>query len=50
MTGLFCERSWNEAGADAPFYGRLVQLWYQIDGILAAIGVTSLFIILKIHF
>lgn len=41
MTGLFCERSWNEAGADGAFYGRPIQLWYQIAGILTAIGRNS---------
>lgn len=41
MTGLFCEKSWNELGADGAFYGRPVQLWYQIAGILTAIGIDS---------
>ena len=39
MTGLFCQHSVNEAGgADGAFYGRPIQLWYQIAGILTAIG------------
>jgi ammonia channel protein AmtB len=39
MTGLFCQKSINEAGgADGAFYGNPVQLWYQIAGILTAIG------------
>jgi ammonia channel protein AmtB len=39
MTGLFAQQSVNEAGgADGAFYGRPVQLWYQIAGILTAIG------------
>ena len=38
MTGLFAERSWNEAGNDGAFYGRPIQIWYQIAGILTAIG------------
>ena len=38
MTGLFSELSANSGGADGAFYGRPVQLWYQIAGILTAIG------------
>jgi ammonia channel protein AmtB len=38
MTGLFTELSNNPGGADGAFYGHPVQLWYQIAGILTAIG------------
>jgi ammonia channel protein AmtB len=39
MTGLFCEKWVNPAGgADGAFYGHPIQLWYQIAGILTAIG------------
>jgi ammonia channel protein AmtB len=39
MTGLFAQQSLNVAGgADGAFYGRPIQLWYQIAGILTAIG------------
>jgi ammonia channel protein AmtB len=39
MTGLFCQLSINPTGgADGAFYGRPIQLWYQIAGILTAIG------------
>ena len=39
MTGLFCEKSVNPAtSVDGAFYGRPIQLWYQIAGILTAIG------------
>lgn len=38
MTGLFSELSANSGGADGAFYGRPIQLWYQIAGILTAIG------------
>ena len=50
MTGLFCERSWNENGADGAFYGRPVQLWYQIAGILTAIGTDYSSIKVKKYF
>ena len=40
MTGLFSQRSVNTInGADGAFYGHPVQLWYQIAGILTAIGI-----------
>jgi ammonia channel protein AmtB len=39
MTGLFSDVTWNPNGADGAFYGRPVQLWYQIAGILTAIGI-----------
>ncbi len=39
MTGLFTQLSNNPSGgADGAFYGNPVQLWYQIAGILTAIG------------
>jgi len=39
MTGLFCEQAVNPTGGfDGAFYGRPIQLWYQIVGILTAIG------------
>ncbi|UJR34341.1 hypothetical protein I4U23_021744 [Adineta vaga] len=41
MTGLFAELSNNPAGADGAFYGHPIQLWYQIAGILTAIGFAS---------
>ena len=44
MTGLFAEQSMNPTGGvDGAFYGRPIQMWYQIVGILTAIGkLTSL--------
>lgn len=44
LTGLFSEKSWNEAGADGAFYGRPIQIWYQIAGILTAIGIEHILI------
>ncbi|CAF0836647.1 unnamed protein product [Adineta steineri] len=42
MTGLFSQKSMNEGGgADGAFYGRPIQLWYQIAGILTAIGFAA---------
>ena len=39
MTGLFSEKSVNPTGGfDGAFYGRPIQLWYQMVGILTAIG------------
>jgi ammonia channel protein AmtB len=39
MTGLFSEKWVNPTGGfDGAFYGRPIQLWYQIAGILTAIG------------
>jgi Amt family ammonium transporter len=39
MTGLFCQKWVNEeGGADGAFYGRPIQLWYQLAGVLTAIG------------
>ncbi len=44
MTGLFSEQSMNPSGgADGAFYGRPIQLWYQIAGILTAIGKSKIF-------
>ena len=40
LTGLFAEKSWNSNGADGAFYGRPIQMWYQIAGILTAIGIS----------
>ncbi|CAF0839989.1 unnamed protein product [Adineta steineri] len=42
MTGLFAQKWVNESGgADGAFYGNPVQLWYQIAGILTAIGFAA---------
>ena len=41
MTGLFSQLSWNPAGADGAFYGRPIQMWHQIAGILTAIGIDQ---------
>ena len=42
MTGLFCQQSVNPEGSvDGAFYGRPIQLWYQIAGILTAIGTSE---------
>ncbi|CAF3085286.1 unnamed protein product [Rotaria sp. Silwood2] len=42
MTGLFPEKSVNPIhGADGAFYGRPIQLWYQVAGILTAIGFAT---------
>lgn len=38
MTGLFADREVNPASVDGAFFGRPIQLWYQIAGILTAIG------------
>jgi len=39
LTGLFAQKSVNPAGGfDGAFYGRPIQLWYQVVGILVAIG------------
>jgi ammonia channel protein AmtB len=39
MTGLFSQQSVNPTGGfDGAFYGRPIQLWYQLVGILTAIG------------
>lgn len=39
MTGLFSEKLVNPTGGfDGAFYGRPIQLWYQMVGILTAIG------------
>ena len=39
MTGLFSEKWVNDAnGFDGAFYGQPIQLWYQMVGILTAIG------------
>lgn len=40
MTGLFAEQSWNANGVDGAFYGRPIQIWYQLAGILTAIGIS----------
>ncbi len=42
MTGLFAQLSNNPGGADGAFYGHPAQLWYQIAGILTAIGIYQL--------
>ncbi len=42
MTGLFCQLDFNPNGADGAFYGHPVQMWYQIAGILTAIGIILL--------
>jgi Amt family ammonium transporter len=44
MTGLFSSLSANPGGANGAFYGNPVQMWYQIAGILTAIGIYLLFI------
>ena len=41
MTGLFADQDINPAGFDGAFYGRPVQMWKQIAGILTAIGNVS---------
>ncbi|CAF4266562.1 unnamed protein product, partial [Rotaria sordida] len=42
LTGLFPEKSVNlKDGVDGAFYGRPIQLWYQIAGILTAIGFAA---------
>jgi Amt family ammonium transporter len=42
MTGLFCEQRVNPTGGfNGAFYGRPIQLWYQIAGILTAIGFAA---------
>ena len=38
MTGLFADISVNPGGANGAFFGHPVQMWYQIAGILTAIG------------
>ncbi|CAF0935984.1 unnamed protein product [Rotaria sordida] len=42
MTGLFPQKSVNPLmGTDGAFYGRPIQIWYQIAGILTAIGFAA---------
>ncbi|CAF0880484.1 unnamed protein product [Adineta steineri] len=42
MTGLFAQKKMNPSGgADGAFYGNPVQMWYQIAGILTAIGFAA---------
>ncbi|CAF3896349.1 unnamed protein product [Rotaria sordida] len=42
LTGLFSEKWVNSRdGVDGAFYGRPIQLWYQIAGILTAIGFAA---------
>ena len=41
MTGLFADVSMNPAGANGAFYGRPIQMWYQIVGILTGIGKST---------
>ncbi|CAF1047052.1 unnamed protein product [Rotaria sordida] len=42
LTGLFSERAMNTInGADGAFYGNPIQMWYQLAGILTAIGFSS---------
>ena len=44
LTGLFSEKLVNPAGGcDGAFYGRPIQMWYQIAGILTAIGKKAMF-------
>ncbi|CAF4773450.1 unnamed protein product [Rotaria sp. Silwood1] len=54
MTGLFAEKWVNSSGgANGAFYGHPIQLWYQIAGILTAIGFASVCtagILLPLHF
>ncbi len=38
MTGLFAQLDNNPAGADGAFYGNPIQMWYQLAGILTAVG------------
>ena len=38
MTGLFADTAVNPGGSDGAFYGRPIQMWYQLAGILTAIG------------
>ena len=42
MTGLFADHTVNPASVNGAFYGRPIQLWYQIAGILTAIGKASM--------
>ncbi|CAF1480427.1 unnamed protein product [Rotaria sordida] len=42
MTGLFPQKSINPLhGNDGAFYGRPIQIWYQIAGILTAAGFAA---------
>ncbi|CAF5155574.1 unnamed protein product, partial [Rotaria sp. Silwood1] len=54
MTGLFAQKWVNPSGgANGAFYGHPIQLWYQIAGILTAIGfatVCTAGILLPLHF
>ena len=38
LTGLFSQQAVNKDGYDGAFYGRPIQMWYQIAGILTGIG------------
>jgi hypothetical protein len=49
MTGLFSEKWVNPTGGfDGAFYGRPIQLWHQIAGILTAISNSKTKSLLKI--
>ncbi|CAF3595717.1 unnamed protein product [Rotaria sp. Silwood1] len=54
MTGLFAQQWVNPSGgANGAFYGHPIQLWYQIAGILTAIGFAAACtagILLPLHF
>lgn len=44
MTGLFSEREMNPiSGADGAFYNNPIQMWYQLAGILTAIGLLKFY-------
>lgn len=50
MTGLFADINVNPDGANGAFYGHPVQLWYQIAGILTAIGIYLNIILKKLTY
>ena len=42
LTGLFAQTAVNKDGRDGAFYGQPIQMWYQIAGILTAIGKSTI--------
>ncbi|CAF0997418.1 unnamed protein product, partial [Didymodactylos carnosus] len=51
LTGLFCQQNIN--ASDGALYGNPIQLWYQLLGILVAVGyasVCTITILLPMHF
>lgn len=53
LTGLFCQTDVNRSISNGALYGRPIQLWYQVAGILVVIGFSAACtaaILLPMHF